>query len=55
MKSSEFKDKLKVEFFKNNMYIWKVSFDLIKYEVSNDLKNDFKQLATKIGEDKALL
>lgn len=45
MKSSEFKDKIKVEFFKNNMYIWKVSFDIVHYEVSNELKSDFKKLA----------
>lgn len=49
MKSQEFKEKIKIEFFKNNMYIWKVSIDLVNYEVSNELKNDFKQLALKIG------
>lgn len=38
MKSSEFKDKLKIEFFKNNMYVWKVSFDILNYEISKELK-----------------
>lgn len=41
MKSSEFKEKLRIEFFKNNMYVWKVYFDLLNYEVSNELKKDF--------------
>jgi len=41
MKSTEFKDKLKIEFYKNNMYIWKVCFDILNYEISKDLKQDF--------------
>ena len=49
MKSSEFKDKLNIEFFKNNMYIWKVSFDILSYEISNELKQDFMLLKEKIG------
>lgn len=55
MKSSEFKEKIKIEFFKNNMYIWKVSFDIANYEISNELKNDFEQLKLKMGKDKAML
>jgi hypothetical protein len=44
LKSTEFKDKLKIEFFKNNMYIWKVSFDIIDYEISKELRQDFIEL-----------
>ncbi len=29
LSSEEFKDKVKVEFFKDNMYIWTVSFNLL--------------------------
>lgn len=41
MASSEFKEKLTIDFFKDNMYIWKVKFDLTQYEIGGDLKNDF--------------
>jgi hypothetical protein len=40
--SSEFKDKVTVDFFKDNMYIWRVKFDLHKYEISKNLKSDFE-------------
>jgi hypothetical protein len=49
LKSSEFKDKLKIEFYKNNMYIWKVSFDIMNYEISKELKQDFMALSEKMG------
>ncbi len=49
--SSEFKDKVSVEFYKDNMYVWRVKFDLTKYEISQDLKNDFIQLANKTYKD----
>ena len=29
--SSEFKDKCSIDFFKDNMYIWRVKFDLHSY------------------------
>lgn len=41
LSSSEFKDKVTVDFFKDNMYIWKVQFDLVSYEVGSSLKSDF--------------
>ena len=39
--SSEFKQKLQIDFFKDNMYVWKVRFDLQNYEISKTLKEDF--------------
>ena len=48
--SSEFKDKVSVDFFKDNMYIWRVKFDLHNYEISKNLKNDFESLAQKTGK-----
>lgn len=43
--SEEFKDMLKVDFFKDNMYVWRVKFDLNKYEISKQLRADFKAVA----------
>ena len=34
MQSLEFKDKLTVEFLKDNLYVWRMKFDLINYEIS---------------------
>lgn len=56
MKSSEFKNKIKIEFVSNNMYVWRVSFDLLNYEVSGNLKKDFIELERKIGnKEKSML
>lgn len=52
--SSEFKDRVSVEFFKDNMYVWKVKFDILNYEISTNLKADFKQLQEKLGQTKPL-
>lgn len=45
LQSDEFKDKLAIDFFKDNMYVWRVKFDLIKYEISKHLKEDFAVLS----------
>ena len=50
LSSLEFKDKVSVDMFKDNMYIWKVSFDLINYEISKQLKEDFEALDSKLGQ-----
>ena len=34
---------MKVDFVKDNMYIWHVTFDLTKFDVSDALKEDFRQ------------
>ncbi len=47
--SLEFKDKLTIEFFKDNMYVWRAKFDLLSYEISKSLKEDFSALAQKTG------
>jgi hypothetical protein len=39
--SSEFKDKISIDFFKDNMYVWRIKFDLVNYEISKKLKGDF--------------
>jgi ubiquitin-protein ligase len=49
--SSEFKDKVSIDFFKDNMYVWRVKFDLSKYDISEQLKQDFVALANKTFRD----
>lgn len=49
LQSEEFKDKVAIDFFKDNMYVWRVKFDLIKYEISKQLKEDFAVLSQKQG------
>ena len=49
--SSEFKGKVNVEFFKDNMYVWRVKFDLSQYEISKELKQDFEIYAEKNSKD----
>ena len=39
--STEFKEMMTVDFLKDNMYVWRVKFDLQKYEISKSLKTDF--------------
>ena len=34
---------LKIDMVGDNIYTWKVTFDLSKYEISNELKEDFEQ------------
>lgn len=53
MKSTEFKDKVKIDFHQNNMYAWKVIFDITKYEVSKELAKDFKDLGERVGPERA--
>lgn len=55
MKSTEFKDKVKIDFHQNNMYAWKVIFDITKYEVSKELAKDFKDLGERVGPERAQL
>lgn len=50
MSSDEFQGKMEIHFIKDNVYTWRFKFDLQNYEVSENLKNDFKQLATRIGQ-----
>jgi hypothetical protein len=45
MRSSDFKNILFIDFKNNNMYNWDVVFDITKYEISADLKEDFKKWA----------
>ena len=52
MKSSEFRNKLTVDFHNNNMYVWRVYFDLLNYEVSANLKKDLVELEKKMGDKK---
>ena len=52
IKSSEFKNKIEIEFYNNNMYVWRVYFDLINYQVSASLKKDFQDLEKKMGSKK---
>lgn len=42
--SSEFKEKLAVEFIKDNMYIWRIKFNLQSYDFSKNLKEDFEKV-----------
>lgn len=51
MASSEFKDKVTVDFYRDNMYIWRVKFDLMKYEITKTLREDFKAVAIKSARD----
>ncbi|CDW86592.1 uba ts-n domain containing protein [Stylonychia lemnae] len=44
MKSNEFKDKISIDFHQNNIYVWRVSFDIMNYEISKDLQKDFQEL-----------
>ena len=41
---------LNVDFYKDNMYVWRVKFDLRKYEISKSLKSDFSQIAQRMGK-----
>ena len=50
MSSGEFKDIAQCEFFKDNMYVWRLGFDLQKYEVSKTLKVDFESLAKRMSK-----
>jgi ubiquitin-conjugating enzyme E2 Q len=46
--STDFKDILNIDFVKDNMFTWRVTFDITKYEIHKDLKEDFAQLP-KLG------
>lgn len=50
MGSGEFKNIAECEFYKDNMYVWRLSFNLFKYEVSKNLKVDFESLAKRMGK-----
>ena len=52
MSSDEFKEKVNIEFHKDNMYIWKVQFDIMLYEISKQLKDDFDALKRRTGNAK---
>ncbi len=41
VQSQDFKDILKIDMVKDNIYLWKLSFDVSKYEISKELKEDF--------------
>lgn len=41
LSSKDFKEMLKIEMVKDNIYTWKLSFDITNYEVSKELKDDF--------------
>lgn len=51
LNSGEFKDKMEIEFAGDNMYVWRVRFDLQRYEISKELKADFVALAGRLGRD----
>jgi ubiquitin-conjugating enzyme E2 Q len=40
-----------IEFLKDNMYVWRVKFDIQKYDLKKDLKEDFAALARRTGQD----
>lgn len=39
--SVDFKDICTIEFVKDNLYNWKAVFDITKYEISKELREDF--------------
>ena len=41
VQSQDFKDILKIDMVKDNIYLWRLSFDVSKYEISKELKEDF--------------
>ena len=49
LNSSEFKEKMEIQFTGDNMYVWRVRFDIQRYEISKELKSDFEQLARKLS------
>jgi hypothetical protein len=50
MGSDEFKGIVQCEFYRDNIYVWKVYFDILKYEVSKSLKADFETLASRMDK-----
>ena len=43
LSSKDFKDIMKIDFVKDNLYLWRVTFDITKYELSKELRTDFQQ------------
>jgi ubiquitin-conjugating enzyme E2 Q len=42
LQSQDFKEILQMEMIKDNTYVWKLVFDVSKYEISKELKEDFQ-------------
>lgn len=49
LSSSEFKEIIEANFYKDNIYVWRVKFDLERYEISPALKADFQSLAKNLN------
>jgi len=40
---------MKIEFVKDSIYTWHLSFDLNKYEISKELKEDFLERKSRFN------
>jgi hypothetical protein len=40
--AKDFKNLMKIEIPNDNFYTWRIAFDLSKYEISKELKEDFE-------------
>ncbi len=46
--SKDFKN-FTVNFKENNVYIWRINFDILKFDLSKELRNDFETLSQNYG------